>query len=317
MTRLAKLAGGLLIRPEETRTYEEFLRHAADLELLIAGQSDIKNALIPSAFGVEAYNFADTGESFIETYYKLRHHLDDMPRLRVVILPLSIYSFSSFRTDRIRPLAFRRRYIRWSDIRELYRMKGWVVVRQKLLSYAQMVGKREVYWFLRRLKRTVTRSAPPPPPDRVTLDRGHRRLYKNDVRPHRAKGLVRFMLEGSNLYDPHLLDYFERTLRLCADRGLRVVTVACPLTDLYLEAAAEFVTPEQFRDRILSDDRFTRYIDRHLDHAELFPERHEYFADQNHLNHRGAEVFSRLVAEEIADLLTPEDDTEHSQEVNT
>lgn len=89
---LIEVADRAQFRPKSIfgRTVKDFERQKSEIQILFLGQSDIKRAIIPEAMPFKAYNFAEQGESFIETYYKFKYYVDDMPNLKVVILPLTL-----------------------------------------------------------------------------------------------------------------------------------------------------------------------------------------------------------------------------------
>lgn len=301
MTLMEKLKASIQLRGEDDETFRQFRRHAPRIEVLIMGQSDIKSAIDPEVIPVEAFNFSDYGENFIESYHKLRFHLKDMPNLKMVMLPLGPWSFSSYRTDRLRTFVYRRGYIGWRDLGELSRLKGRDVYRQKLKGYIQIVDPLAVRRSLKSLLQVLRGGQPLPLKGRVV--RGHRRSTQSDVNPRAARKMVRHQLEGKVVFDPHLLDYFGRLLKLCRENGLTVITVACPVVDIYLEVASDYVTWAQLTDKVWGELGLGDMIDRQVGGIDVFPTEYSLFVDQNHLNIDGARRFTALVLSQVADLL--------------
>ena len=91
----------ILFRPESTfaRTVKGFEAQKDQIQILFLGQSDMKYAIIPKAMPHKSYNFAELGENYIGLYLKLKHYIDEMPRLKIVVLPLPLESFASGRMD--------------------------------------------------------------------------------------------------------------------------------------------------------------------------------------------------------------------------
>jgi hypothetical protein len=295
-----RLRRAIQLETEEDATFDQFAQVSDRIEVLILGQSDIKAALDPERFPAETFNLADHGENFIETYHKLKRHLPEMPRLKVVVMALGPWTFSSFRTDRLRTFMYRR-YIGWKDIRELRTLKGSRVVRQKLKSMFQVVDPLP----LRRTAKSLmlVMRGGEPLDTKGELYRGHRRNNRSDVRAHAAVNMVRHHFEGSTLLDPHIVAYFAKTLELCRDKGLTVVMVTCPVVDLYRIEMEKYITGADLRRIVWDEWGMGPLIARHVDGLGMYEDRYELFTDQNHINLTGSRLFTDHVVAEIADLL--------------
>ena len=145
----------IFFRPESVfaRTVKGFEEQKDQIQILFMGQSDMKYAIIPKVMPYKSYNFADLGENYIGTYLKLKYYIDQMPRLKIVVLGLSLPSFSSARLNWAE-----RRHFSWSnyfsygyithqDFKELYKMKGFIVVSQKISSFSPLLDKAQFRFF--------------------------------------------------------------------------------------------------------------------------------------------------------------------------
>ena len=295
---------GWYIPTEYSLTHRQFLDAEKDVEVLIGGQSDVKCALAPELIDARAFNYADTGESPIEGFYKLRYHLPRMPRLRLVIYSLSLPSFVGVRKERLYPRLYRRGHLTRADYPALRQLGMASPAREHLTALVKFTGKPELYRMRENLKRKLS-GKPPLPPFKGELRKGFRLQEGSDVRPHAAAGMAQHHFEGDEPLDPVLIDHFERMAQLCRDAGVRFVTVSPPVTDAYLEAAEGFLTRDDLHAATVDHPRFADLIHTHIEMTDMVATKYELFRDQNHMNAAGAEVASRHVVEVLSDLVSP------------
>jgi hypothetical protein len=289
---------------EYSLTHRQFLAAEKSVEVLIGGQSDVKCALAPDLIDAHAFNYADTGESPIEGYFKLRHHLPRMPKLRLVMYSLSLPSFVGVRKERLYPRLYRRGHLTRSDYPALRELGVASPLRDHLSAMVKLTGKPELFRMRKNLERKL-RGRPPLPPFKGVLVDGFRLQEGSDVRAGHAAAMARHHFEGDQPLDAVLVDYFERMARLCRDAGVIFVTVSPPLTDVYLDAAEEFLTREELRAATVDNPRFDGLIHTHIDMTDMVASKYELFRDQNHMNAAGAEIASRHVAEVLGDHVSP------------
>lgn len=299
---LVEVADRALFRSKSIfgRTVKDFERQREETQILFLGQSDMKRAVIPEAMPFKAYNFAELGESFIETYYKLKYYIDEMPSLKVVVLPLPLASFSSFRTDRINTKYYSYGYISYRDLWELYQIKGLLVIRQKLMSLSPLLDPGQLRVFWKNVRRLIKKK----PIERAVIQEGyHRMTFKGIVNEKVATRSIQRHFRGDNIFDKDLLLYFEKILTLCSRRGIKVVTLTTPVTDYYLKHAEKYVTQAALYDKVFLNPKYSSHIYTHLDYLGLYAKDHALFVDGEHLNHEGATAFSRLIASELSKVM--------------
>lgn len=299
---LVEVADRALFRSKSIfgRTVKDFEKQKSEIQILFLGQSDMKRAVIPEAMPFKAYNFAGSGESFIETYYKLKYYIDEMPSLKVVVLPLPLASFSSFRTDRINSKYYSYGYISFRDLWELYQTKGLLVVRQKIMSLFPLLNPGQMRVFWENVRRLIKKE----PIERAVIQEGyHRMTLKGIVNEKVATRSVQRHFRGDNIFDKDLLLYFEKILTLCHQRGIKVVTLMPPVTDYYLKHAEKYVTKATLYEKVFSNPNLSRYIYKHLDYLNLYAKDHALFADGEHLNHEGAVAFSGLIVSDLSKIM--------------
>ena len=299
---MVEVADRALFRPKSIfgRTVKDFERQKGEIQILFLGQSDMKRAVIPEVMPFKAYNFAELGESFIETYYKFKYYIEGMPSLKVVVLPLPLGSFSSFRTNRIGTNYYSYGYISFRDLWELYQIKGPFVIRQKLASYSPVLDPGQLRTFWKNFRRLIKKK----PIERAVIQDGYHLLtIKGIVNERMAIRSIQRHFQGHNIFDKDLLLYFEKILILCHVRGIKVVTLMTPMTDYYLKHAEKYMTKAALDEKVFNHPRFSPYIYKHLDYLDLYAKDHNLFVDGDHLNHEGATLFSKQIASELSKVM--------------
>ena len=299
---LVEVAERALFRPKSIfgRTVKEFEKEKGEIQILFLGQSDMKRAVIPELMPFKAYNFAELGESYIETYFKFKYYIDEMPSLRVVILPLPLGSFSSFRADRIGNNYYSYGYISFRDLWELYQIKGTLVIGQKLASLSPMLDRNQMRTFWKNVRRLIKKQ----PIERAVIQEGyHLMTMKGIVNEKVAIKTIQRHFYGHDIFDKDLLLYFEKILALCQTRGLKVVTLTTPMTDYYIKHAEKYITQAALYEKIFANPKFSSYIYKHLDYLNLYAKDYALFVDGDHLSHEGATLFSKQIASGLSKVM--------------
>lgn len=263
----------------------EFYAGHSDLKTLVIGDSHPQTAVVPEILG-DSFNFCSSGESYIQTYYKLKSIVETGARkFDTVLLPVDLHSFSSYRTDRINNSYY---WVKYIDFLELGLYKGEVVsflgkyMEGRFFPYA---GKTEhLEQFFTGLMR-----------GRTTIKKGFA-MRSGDFTESRdmiavARERAEFHLKDVDYYDEDLVYYLEKLLRLCLDNGIRVVLIKYPVTREYYVEAARLAPVEEINNNI--DD----IVDRHpevllLDYQDAYLDNAHLFYNPDHLNTRGATRFS-------------------------
>jgi len=299
----------IYFRPESVfaRTLKGFEEQKDQIQLLFMGQSDMKFAVIPKVMPVKSYNFAELGEGYIGTYLKLKRHIDEMPHLKIVVLGVSLTNFSSTRLDWAKRRNFSMSnyfsygYITHQDFKELYRMKGSIVLEQKISSFSPLLDKVQFKFFRRNLKKLIQNQ----PIQKTVMEDGYIRVLGSGVVEGVAERRVyhHFGESDQDDFDKDLLSYFERILILCHQRGIKVVTLMVPTTDYYLKHAEKYMTKSTLYEKVIIDSKFRPYIYKHLDYLDLYATDHALFIDSDHMNHKGAALFSERIALELSKIM--------------
>jgi len=276
----------------------EFHTVEKEIEILAMGDSHVATGFDPRVFQ-HAFNFSLYGENYIYNYYKLKYILRRNPQIKVVILPVDIHSFSSWRADRF-PHDFY--WVKYVDYLQVGYYKGELLrfigkfIKGKWFPY---IGEYETAFGLPQLDERERQVALP------EIIRGF--VVKTETfeknRKKRTRQRVRLHYHNHHYLDDVVARYFEKILKLCAFYKKNLVLVKFPVTEIYFRYASDQVPVEKLYDRVKRLIK-TYPNARLLDYQNLFFENDApYFDDPDHLNRHGAKILSQKIRRDLADLL--------------
>ena len=292
----------ILFEPKSlfARTVRGFEEQKDQIQILFLGQSDMKYAIIPKAMPYQSYNLAEMGENFIGTYFKLKYYIDKTPHLKIVVLPLHLASFSTTRLEWVRGKYFHKYfsygYITYQDLIGLYKIMGFKVVLKKFESIFPLPDRKQLKTFWQNMGNLIRNK----PIEKSEIYDGYYKASGSSLTEKRALETAQHRFRKKYKFDEDVLSYFEKILILCHERGVKVVTLATPVTDYYIKHAEKYVTQEALYEKVFKNPRFSPYIYKHLDYLDLYAKDHALFYDVDHLNFEGATAFSKLVASDLS-----------------
>ena len=295
----------ILFQPKSifARTVRGFEAQKEQIQILFLGQSDMKDAIIPKLMPYQSYNFSEPGENFVATYFKLKYYIDKTPGLKIVVLPLNLNSFATAQLEWVRgkhfPKYFTYGYITYEDFGELYKLMGFKVVLKKMQSLLPFPDSKQLKTFWQNVGNLVRSK----PIERSEIDDGFWKDSGGKVEEESARVAIPHRFRKKYKFDEGLLTYFEKILVLCQSRGIKVVTLAIPVTDYYIKHAEKYVTRAALYEKAVANPRFSPYIYRHLDYMDRYAEDHTLFKDVIHLNYKGATLFSQRMASELSEVM--------------
>lgn len=282
---------------EQSRRTFEAARE--EIGILVLGDSQplyaVNTSLIPGG-----YNYATKGESYILTYYKL---LDAFRRSdfnpQVVVLPLSLHTFSGYRRAEVgsQDHAFWAQYMNYWEVGQAQDALPQFLLDRLKAEFPYRGGFDQVMevWIPQEIWESSGMVAGYLPSTS---------LFGED-RPEeveeRAASRAAFHLEGVVYLDPLMVDYFNRLLDLLEEGGVQLVFVWYPLTEEYVEAAGEYVSVEGHlaeMQKLLAGRENVVFLDYH----DLFFAHPEYFSNADHLNIAGANALTLQLIEDLAEL---------------
>lgn len=272
----------------------EFHRVEKDIEIVAVGDSHVATGFDPRVFA-KAFNFSLYGENYIYNYYKLKYVLERNPGVKIIILPIDLHSFSTWRADRFLHDFY---WVKYVDYWELGRQKKDVLrfigkyIKGKFFPY---LGEYETALGLPQLEEDGRKVAPP------EIIRGFvvkkETFHKN--RKKRTRQRVRLHFFDHHYFDQVVARYFEKILQLCAVHKKRLVLVKFPVSEIYFRYASDQVPVKELYSRI--GEYVKPYSNvRILDYQQLFAgDDAPYFDDPDHLNRHGARIFSQKLRDDL------------------
>jgi hypothetical protein len=271
-------------------------RQLPETELLVLGSSHAYYGLMPGMLGKRAFNLSATGQSLFYDQALLMKYMDQMPHLKLVVVPVSYFALR-FQLDEglerwrccyyknVYGLPHRRWLMNW-HLRNYsaFFLCGNSRMQKKLLlgNAPDLIGDYDSWggWTNR-------------PPARAHLSASNRQDHliqsaREALKRHNQRVSPQVFSDNTNL----LVRLVEETRR----RQIDVLFLTLPVTSYYrdgmdagfyaqMQTALRQVTAEPgvaYRD-YTSDARFTR----------------DDFEDGDHLNLAGAQKFSRILGEEL------------------
>ncbi|KKS39431.1 MAG: hypothetical protein UU98_C0001G0036 [Parcubacteria group bacterium GW2011_GWD2_42_14] len=261
------------------------------LDYAFFGDSHADRALNPE-FVPNSFNFAGSGESYTETYYKVKKLIEnDNVNINTIVLEIDLQIFSDKKGLPFSALRYFSTFVPLSEIADmrgenelaLYLKKGFIVFGK---------GNEIISYLLKQNNET------PVSLGWVKTD-GDFSNFTNKSK----SAFESFEAEFSN--EPNLIEedgfnYFLKILQIAEDNNINIIFIMYPVSYEYdLEIQKHFIVREVYYKKLfdLIDDVVTKYDV--LDYYKLFFEEPEKFTDADHLNYVGAESFSKIVAKDL------------------
>ena len=265
------------------------------VKYLFIGDSHIQNGINPKYFE-RAFNLAASNENYTLTFFKLKaisEKLNQTPE--VIVMPIDISSFSSFRANRYKGVSDLVSFYDWLDLYETtgntsYLFKFFI---ENMFAYS---GQYIV----------INKAVP-------KLIFGNDQKFYNGFKPRngviegkkntieRCSKQADLYLRDYNYFDKTMVHYFKEILNYCTKNKIKVILVKLPLYKDYIEACRQYVPLEAYYDSIM---QITNEFDNItiLDYQNVFDSNGEYFRNPDHLNWEGAEAFSKLLSNDLQKL---------------
>jgi hypothetical protein len=272
---------------------DQFAEYNDTLKYLALGNS---HNCINTHILEKSFNYGSPSENFIQSYYKLKYILEKSGKKpEYVILQADNSSFGPKASDRYEYNSY---WIKYIDYVELAKIKN---NRDVLLKWPE--GK--FFSYVGNYKD-------------IQLSILYRIKFKtfemyHGYRPHRdyhnfadeadkqkvAWDKANLVLSKEGYFDPAIKVYFEKILQLCQAHGVRVILVRVPMTKEYYEEETKIIPVDKLWDEVKSiTSRYPVYQGT-FDYHDLFYDHPDYFFDPDHLNVKGADLFTAQFAKDL------------------
>ena len=277
-------------------TVQQFEAQQEDISVIILGDSHpLKGFEAAQIDG--AYNFATKGEGYILTYYKMKKYLDNgkfEPKL--AILPLDLHTFSTYPSEQViqKDPAFWRKFVNYYELGKINGHPINFMWEKFKANFAYLGGIEEVAdvrWPEPPWETEVMEKGFMPTPGDFSLYTPARRIDQGEER-------AALHFTDSTYLSDDTLFYFYRLLDLLVANDVQIVFVWYPTVEEYYQGVNGYLPVEQHyatMQSLIADYPVLAYLDYH----DALWEHPEYFADSDHLNPHGAEIFTEMIVEDL------------------
>ena len=276
-------------------------------EVLILGDSHAAMNVDMGALGPHYATLAYPGENWREIFLKMRYALETKPTVKLVVIPLDMHMFSSYRgqdMDMTHSMRFTRAP---RDLEQVYGGGRMFLVRyvKSLVAYylPLCLGPNWSNYRVLVLDHLGGAIWGKGPQKRIEID-DHGSIFYSDMRsfmdlpePSRreaARERAVEQLKPPATCEP-LVHAFDEFLRYCAEHKVAVVGVRYPLTPEFRAAAAGYdLTAVEAVYRA----RASRFVTK-LDYSRSMEATPKLFRDEDHLTREGARAFTQMLSRDL------------------
>ncbi len=290
------LVGGLLFLGYTLNSYliERYpYELRKDTRTLITGPSLTKSALDPNYIPFSE-NISTKGEHYPESLTKLKYILPKSPQLENIVLCLNPAMLIKRAEYRLKyNYGYQRKIVsRIYPITRITDFEGWGFDRKKLLTnyYLRRILPQGIYLSNYLAKDSSQIQYP---------YIGSYRYTKKSNLARYEKLVLQRMTEVPREYgdfSPYMMQFLDETLDFIESYGLKVYLVNPPVHQFILDMVPEDMSRQY-------EDVVARIKQKHKDVVILdymrYPLADSMFVNQNHINHYGAKIISKKLAEAI------------------
>ena len=264
-------------------------------DTLIIGDSRAKSSIIPEQMGKDVYNIAIGGSTSIEMYYALNNYLKNHRAPKRVIIAFAPYHFCEI--DNWKQTLFYN-YLKPAELIEVeakafeygdktIHYPGWF---GDMLSFKLRLPNKYLD-AIYQAKLTGNKEANREKYASVREDRGYTEFGSDN-----GNSDLNYETHHETFdYSPLVLEYYDKLLDLCEANNIEAIIVQAPIN----QASSEVIT-EEFM------NGYKSFLDEIMEKHPGFTVQMRvpvydniYFGDNNHLNHSGADKFTREFLEII------------------
>lgn len=282
------------------RIISAFEKNRQHLEIIFLGDSHFQQGIDIQEFGNSAFNLSFGRASYIQSYYVLKHYIRQMPSLKLVVIPMELHSFSSYKTEGIDTPFFWSGFI---DYPELSRLTGRDIFVRKFNALTVLDNRLGREFFVKNvtgeIKYFLLQEQKP-----VVLEEGIWASKKRSADRETAFRRADYHLRGRDVFDEAIIIYFDKILKMCKENNILVVTLQMPVSKDYAEGAAKYISDKELKQMISKDSFCSEYACRNLDFHNIYFDRDDFFyGEGDHLNRKGREAFSGLLERQISGIM--------------
>jgi hypothetical protein len=283
------IAGEVFVRslPNPYKTKEEFMsKHASEVETIILGSSHTYYGINPEYLDGMAFNLAYSSQDYKYDYYLLSRYADSYMNLKMVIVPVSYFSFFS--------TPFEEKGDDGSDnqVMNYHVYMGhpcnWNPKYNMELCH-MTVFRGKIMAYLRNEVRNCTDLG-------WGTDYGLENKVENAER-ETAKAAAKRHTHKDSQYLDYNLNYITSIIKFCKERSVRLVLVTTPKSHYYYDLVDD--TDQQKENSQLIEDLKSKYGVEYYNYQKDSRFVSDDFYDADHLSDVGATKFTKILNEDL------------------
>ena len=255
-----------------------------NLRVIFFGDSIVAFAINP-AYINNSFNYAVQGETYDQTYYKLRKFAEKN-NISAFVFPINLHSFSDYRQADYSDALY---WLNFMTVGELSKETDKSLLDIYLGQYLPFLGRGEefgkvlfngenTYMFKGWQKKTGDFGA-------------------GGNKSKKAYERVESQLIGYPKAGSKLLDYFLKIVALANSTNKKIILMKYPATEDYISAVSTKINITKFYS--LLNQSISKYNNIHFLDYQKFTNNSSLFNDPDHLNYLGAQVFSEQVNSDL------------------
>jgi hypothetical protein len=282
------IAGEVFVRslPNPYKTKEEFMsKHASDVEAIILGSSHTYYGINPEYLDGVAFSLANPSQNYEYDYYLLSRYADKYKNLKMVIAPVSYFSFRDSPFEERGDVNFDNRVMNYHVYMD---EPNWRPKYNFEFCYVTVFwGK--IMAYLRNEVRNCT-------------EFGFGTDYKlkdkiENVEKRTAKVAVNLSTYKDSRYLDYNLNYVTNIIKFCKERSIRLVFVTTPKSHYYYDLVDN--TDQQKENSQLIEDLKSKYGVEYYNYEKDSRFVSDDFYDAHHLSDVGATKFTKILNEDL------------------
>jgi len=270
-------------RNSKMQPYNEFLK--SDPNILILGDSHAYNAIIMPILGPKYFSFAQGGDNIRQMFLKLDFAIKEKKRIQFVVIPGDYHTFSTHRyknNDFTRDLLYINNY---SLISDLYNANRFSVFLRWFFNYIPLSkgDDWEKYFFI------LTNSQK----SGGSTGKTYVHLSQKEKESSSMKRVIAHL--GKKIVNPKLVAILDQFIAFCKENHVKIIVIRYPFSKEYGYYAKKYPLNEVNAVFASKKSHFLAV----LNYEDIFFEEPQYFFNDDHLNEKGAKIFTVILKADI------------------
>lgn len=272
---------------------EQFAAYDDTLKYLAMGNS---HNCINTHILEHCFNYGSPSENYIQSYYKLKHILEETGKKpEYLLLQSDLSSYGKKISDRYEYNSYWIKYLDYIELAEVKQDRSILFKWLEGMFFSYAGNYKDIQLsIVYRIKMKDF--------EMYNGFRPHRdfRNFANEINKQKSAWNKAQLINSSEGYfDPSIKYYYEKILQLCQDHNVKVVLIRYPLTREFTEEERKIVPADKLYgevERIAS--KYTVYQGS-FDYHNIYFDHPDYFFDPDHLNPKGSDLFTERLQKDI------------------